>query len=165
MLLLDFTGRGESDGDVITFTMKPGPRAKLTRVEVHGNVKVPDEVLVQGMKHAPAGLWVRLVGFNPLAVLQKDAGGYYNPIYLEEDTRALVHNYELEGFFEARVNGALASGVRNDKPFLKLAGLGGGAAEEVWLAFHVEEFFWDAILGSLVITFVSMILGFFNPRD
>ena len=33
------------------------------------------------------------------------------------------------------------------------------------LAFHVEEFFWDAVLGSLVITFVSMILGFFNPRD
>ena len=33
------------------------------------------------------------------------------------------------------------------------------------LAFHVQEFFWDAVLGSLVITFVSMILGFFNPKD
>lgn len=33
------------------------------------------------------------------------------------------------------------------------------------LAFHVQEFFWDAILGSLIITFVSMILGFFNPKD
>lgn len=33
------------------------------------------------------------------------------------------------------------------------------------LAFTVQEFFWDAILGSLVITFVSMILGFFNPKD
>ncbi len=33
------------------------------------------------------------------------------------------------------------------------------------LAFHVEHFFWDAVLGSLVITFVSMILGFFNPKD
>ncbi len=28
------------------------------------------------------------------------------------------------------------------------------------LAFHVEHFFWDAILGALIITFVSMILGF-----
>jgi putative membrane protein len=33
------------------------------------------------------------------------------------------------------------------------------------LAFHVDHFFWDAVLGALVITFVSMILGFFNPRD
>lgn len=33
------------------------------------------------------------------------------------------------------------------------------------LAFHVDHFFWDAIIGSLVITFVSMILGFFNPKD
>lgn len=33
------------------------------------------------------------------------------------------------------------------------------------LAFHVNDFFWDAVLGALVITFVSMILGFFNPRD
>ena len=38
-------------------------------------------------------------------------------------------------------------------------------SEQFGLAFHVQEFFWDAILGSLVITFVSMILGFFNPRD
>jgi len=28
------------------------------------------------------------------------------------------------------------------------------------LSFHVEHFFWDAILGSLIITFVSMILSF-----
>jgi putative membrane protein len=33
------------------------------------------------------------------------------------------------------------------------------------LAFHVDHFFWDAVLGALVITFVSMILGFFKPRD
>ena len=32
------------------------------------------------------------------------------------------------------------------------------------LAFHVEQFFWDAVLGALIITFVSMILGFFNPE-
>lgn len=38
-------------------------------------------------------------------------------------------------------------------------------ADQLNLAFHVESFFWDAILGSLVITFVSMILGFFNPKD
>ena len=28
------------------------------------------------------------------------------------------------------------------------------------LAFHVESFFWDAILGALIITFVSMLLSF-----
>lgn len=33
------------------------------------------------------------------------------------------------------------------------------------LAFHVDHFFWDAVIGSLVITFVSMILGFFRPVD
>jgi putative membrane protein len=33
------------------------------------------------------------------------------------------------------------------------------------LAFHVDDFFWDAVLGALIITFVSMILGFFNPKD
>ena len=38
-------------------------------------------------------------------------------------------------------------------------------ADQLNLAFHVESFFWDAILGSLIITFVSMILGFFNPKD
>ncbi|MDC5697625.1 phage holin family protein [Intrasporangium calvum] len=38
-------------------------------------------------------------------------------------------------------------------------------ADKFDLAFHVESFFWDAILGSLIITFVSMILGFFNPKD
>src|SRR6478735_11585730 len=30
------------------------------------------------------------------------------------------------------------------------------------LAFHVDEFFWAAIWGSLIITFVSLILGFFK---
>ncbi|WP_353507618.1 phage holin family protein [Intrasporangium sp.] len=38
-------------------------------------------------------------------------------------------------------------------------------SEKLGLAFHVQEFFWDAVLGSLIITFVSMILGFFNPKD
>jgi putative membrane protein len=33
------------------------------------------------------------------------------------------------------------------------------------LAFHVDEFFWDAIWGSLIITFVSLILGFFKRSD
>lgn len=38
-------------------------------------------------------------------------------------------------------------------------------SDKLDLAFHVQEFFWDAVLGSLIITFVSMILGFFNPKD
>ncbi|MDN5790477.1 MAG: phage holin family protein [Micrococcales bacterium] len=33
------------------------------------------------------------------------------------------------------------------------------------LAFHVDEFFWDAVIGSLVITFVSMLLGFLHQDD
>jgi putative membrane protein len=33
------------------------------------------------------------------------------------------------------------------------------------LAFHVNEFFWDAIWGSLIITFVSLILGFVKRSD
>jgi putative membrane protein len=33
------------------------------------------------------------------------------------------------------------------------------------LAFHVNEFFWDAIWGSLIITFVSLILGFAKRPD
>ncbi|GAA1990759.1 phage holin family protein [Terrabacter lapilli] len=28
------------------------------------------------------------------------------------------------------------------------------------LAFHVEHFFWDAIFGALIVTFVSMLLSF-----
>jgi putative membrane protein len=28
------------------------------------------------------------------------------------------------------------------------------------LAFHVEHFFWDAVLGALIITFVELLLGF-----
>lgn len=33
------------------------------------------------------------------------------------------------------------------------------------LAFHVDEFFWDAVLGSLVITVVSMVLSVFDRTD
>jgi putative membrane protein len=33
------------------------------------------------------------------------------------------------------------------------------------LAFHVDEFFWDAIWGSLIITFVSLVLGLFKRTD
>jgi putative membrane protein len=33
------------------------------------------------------------------------------------------------------------------------------------LAFHVNEFFWDAIWGSLIITFVSLVLGFAKRSD
>ena len=38
-------------------------------------------------------------------------------------------------------------------------------ADKLDIAFHVDEFWWDAVLGSLIITFVAMILGFFNPVD
>ena len=31
-------------------------------------------------------------------------------------------------------------------------------AERLTLAFHVTEFFWDAVIGALIITFVSMVL-------
>jgi putative membrane protein len=33
------------------------------------------------------------------------------------------------------------------------------------LAFHVESFFWDAIWGALIITFVSLLLGFLKTDD
>ncbi len=33
------------------------------------------------------------------------------------------------------------------------------------LAFHVEHFFWDAIWGALIITFVSLVLGFLKTDD
>ena len=33
------------------------------------------------------------------------------------------------------------------------------------LAFHVDHFVWDALLGSIIITFVSMILHMFLPDD
>ncbi|HET8988087.1 MAG TPA: phage holin family protein [Humibacillus sp.] len=33
------------------------------------------------------------------------------------------------------------------------------------LAFHVNEFFWDAIWGALIITFVSLLLGFLRTDD
>lgn len=37
-------------------------------------------------------------------------------------------------------------------------------ADRFDLAFHVEHFFWDAVLGALIITVVSMVLGFLK-RD
>jgi len=36
-------------------------------------------------------------------------------------------------------------------------------AERLDLAFHVNAFFWDAVLGALVITFVSMVLNVVIP--
>ena len=33
------------------------------------------------------------------------------------------------------------------------------------LPFHVDEFFWDAVLGGLIITFVSMVIGLLLPGD
>jgi putative membrane protein len=38
-------------------------------------------------------------------------------------------------------------------------------SENLGLAFHVDEFFWDAVLGSLIITVVSMVLSVFDPSD
>lgn len=38
-------------------------------------------------------------------------------------------------------------------------------SEKLGLAFHVDEFFWDAVLGSLIITVVSMVLSVFDPTD
>lgn len=39
-------------------------------------------------------------------------------------------------------------------------------ADKFDLSFHVEHFFWDAVWGALIITFVSMLLGFLkrDPR-
>ena len=36
-------------------------------------------------------------------------------------------------------------------------------SQQLGLAFHVDEFWWDAVLGALVITFVSMILNALLP--
>jgi putative membrane protein len=36
-------------------------------------------------------------------------------------------------------------------------------ADQLNLAFHVDQFFWDAVLGSIVITFVSMVLNLILP--
>ena len=36
-------------------------------------------------------------------------------------------------------------------------------ADQLGLAFQVEAFFWDAVLGSIVITFVSMVLNLVLP--
>ncbi len=33
------------------------------------------------------------------------------------------------------------------------------------LAFHVDHFFWDAVLGAIIITFIAMILNFFSPVE
>lgn len=38
-------------------------------------------------------------------------------------------------------------------------------ADKFNLAFHVEHFFWDAVFGALIITFVSMLLGFLKTDD
>ncbi|MEI2827663.1 MAG: phage holin family protein [Dermatophilaceae bacterium] len=36
-------------------------------------------------------------------------------------------------------------------------------SQQLGLAFHVDEFWWDAVLGALVITFASMILNAILP--
>ncbi len=38
-------------------------------------------------------------------------------------------------------------------------------AGQLDLAFTVDHFFWDAVWGSLIITFVSMVLGFLRRAD
>lgn len=38
-------------------------------------------------------------------------------------------------------------------------------ADKFSLAFHVQNFFWDAVFGALIITFVSMLLGFLKTDD
>ncbi|MEO7753856.1 MAG: phage holin family protein [Terracoccus sp.] len=38
-------------------------------------------------------------------------------------------------------------------------------AGQLNLAFTVDRFFWDAVWGALIITFVSMVLGFFRRAD
>ena len=38
-------------------------------------------------------------------------------------------------------------------------------ADQLGLAFHVDQFFWDALLGSIIITLVSMILNLILPDD
>ena len=36
-------------------------------------------------------------------------------------------------------------------------------SDKLGLAFHVDHFFWDAVLGAIVITIVSMVLGWVLP--
>lgn len=38
-------------------------------------------------------------------------------------------------------------------------------SEQLGLAFRVDDFFWDAVLGALIITVVSMVLSIFDPSD
>ena len=38
-------------------------------------------------------------------------------------------------------------------------------ADQLNLAFHVDQFFWDALLGSIIITLVSMVLNVILPDD
>ena len=38
-------------------------------------------------------------------------------------------------------------------------------ADQLGLAFHVDQFFWDALLGSIIITLVSMILNLILPDE
>ncbi len=40
-------------------------------------------------------------------------------------------------------------------------------ADQLGLAFHVQQFFWDAVIGALIVTFVSMVLHAVipDPKD
>jgi putative membrane protein len=38
-------------------------------------------------------------------------------------------------------------------------------AEPLGLSFTIDHFFWDAVLGALIITIVSMVLGWVIPDD
>jgi putative membrane protein len=38
-------------------------------------------------------------------------------------------------------------------------------SDSLGLAFHVDEFFWDAVLGALVVSFVSMLINMLLPDD
>jgi putative membrane protein len=40
-------------------------------------------------------------------------------------------------------------------------------ADKLTLAFHVQQFFWDAVLGAVIVTFVSMVLHAVipDPKD
>ncbi len=39
------------------------------------------------------------------------------------------------------------------------------AASGLGLAFEVEQFWWDAVLGALIVSIVSTMLNLFNPAD
>ncbi len=44
-----------------------------------------------------------------------------------------------------------------------MLGLTSWLSGQLGLAFHVDAFFWDAVLGALVVTFVSMLLNVLVP--